>query len=403
MWVRMRLDIGWTDLFYGMAHCLMPINTEQINTQIHLHWPELKNPHIFFSIRTGFSLLLDRLSLPPQSEIIVTPANIPDMYRIIEEHRLSPVPFDFEKGSVTPSLDDFRRVLTAKTKAVLLSHLFGPPMEINALVGEAKKAGLYIIEDCAQCFMGKGYLGHPDSDVVMFSFGPIKTATALSGALFHIKNPVLLKQMIEIEKGYVKESRWRYFRKLIKYSFLKLITYRVPFAVITKTLDTIGLDYDKLIGKTVRAFPKKNLSVQIRKRISAPNLALLNRRFNSRIEKGVWTRNQKGRLLRTLLKDRFKIAFNNSHDLNFWVFPILTREPNKMIQYLRYSGFDAFKKHTLSVYAGKNCDKEKDLSEARALFNEMVFLPFFRELPDSSIKRLATLLNDKKSVADHGV
>ncbi len=86
MWSRMRLDIGWTDLFYGMVHCLIPINTKKIETQIYLQWSKTKNPHIFFSIRTGFALLLDRLSLPTQSEIIVSPANIPDMYNIYMKH-----------------------------------------------------------------------------------------------------------------------------------------------------------------------------------------------------------------------------------------------------------------------------------------------------------------------------
>ena len=402
MWSRMRLDIDWTDLFYGMIHCLMPINTKKIETQIYLQWPKTKNPHIFFSIRTGFALLLDRLSLPPQSEVIVSPANIPDMYSIIEEQGLTPVPFDFEKGSVTPSLDDFKKVLTAKTKAVLLSHLFGPPMEINALMRKAKKAGLYVIEDCAQCYMGKDYLGHPDSDVVMFSFGPIKTATALGGALFHFKNDTILKKMIVTEKGYDRESRWSYFWKLSKYSVLKIITYKVPFEVITKTLNFIGMDYDKLISRTVRSFPKKDLSAQIRKRISIPNFALLNKRFNSRIEKKIGIRNEKGALLRILLKDRYKNPFINSGDINFWVFPILTREPEQIIRYLRLSGFDAFKKHTLSVYSGKNSDKETALPETRALFSEMIFLPFFRELPDRSIERLAQLLNDTQSVSDHG-
>lgn len=60
-------------------------------------------------------------------------------------------------------------------------------------VHAAARHGLLLWEDCAQVFTGRdGYLGHPESDAVFFSFGVIKRATALGGGLARIGNTAVL-------------------------------------------------------------------------------------------------------------------------------------------------------------------------------------------------------------------
>ena len=57
----------------------------------------------------------------------------------------------------------------------------------------AKHHGLLLWEDCAQVFTGlQGYLGHPDSDALFFSFGVIKRASALGGGVVRIKDTAIL-------------------------------------------------------------------------------------------------------------------------------------------------------------------------------------------------------------------
>jgi len=40
-----------------------------------------------------------------------------------------------------------------------------------------------LVEDCAQAFAGTQYYGYPQADVSLFSFGAIKSCTALGGAV----------------------------------------------------------------------------------------------------------------------------------------------------------------------------------------------------------------------------
>lgn len=57
--------------------------------------------------------------------------------------------------------------------------------------------GLLLWEDCAQVFTGlQGYLGHPASDAVFFSFGVIKRATAFGGGVVRIGNKAILSGAI---------------------------------------------------------------------------------------------------------------------------------------------------------------------------------------------------------------
>ena len=69
---------------------------------------------------------------------------------------------------------------------ILVAHVFGCRMDLTEVVNFAAKHDLFVVEDCAQVFLADGYLGHPSATVSMFSFGAIKTATALGGAIFTI-------------------------------------------------------------------------------------------------------------------------------------------------------------------------------------------------------------------------
>lgn len=57
----------------------------------------------------------------------------------------------------------------------------------------AARHGLLLWEDCAQVFTGlQGYLGHPASDAVFWSFGVIKRATAFGGGVVRIGDKAIL-------------------------------------------------------------------------------------------------------------------------------------------------------------------------------------------------------------------
>ena len=78
------------------------------------------------------------------------------------------------------SIEDVKKRITSKTKAIIAVHLYGHPCDMDALAELAHKHGLYLIEDCAQAhgaeYKGKkvGGIGH----VASFSFYPGKNLGA---------------------------------------------------------------------------------------------------------------------------------------------------------------------------------------------------------------------------------
>lgn len=70
-------------------------------------------------------------------------------------------------------------------------------VNMTPIAGLAARHNLLLWEDCAQVFTGLGgYLGHPESEAVFFSFGVIKRATALGGGFASIRDTTVLSGVI---------------------------------------------------------------------------------------------------------------------------------------------------------------------------------------------------------------
>lgn len=188
-------DIGWSDLCYGLVGCLRPGNPTQLQKQIEQRWSSDGNNLACLSICSGFDLFLQAIDLPGGSEVIVSAITIPPMVQILEHHGLIPVPVDVDIDTLSVDPTELELLIGPRTRAILVAHLFGSRMDLKPIAAIAQRHGLLLMEDCAQAYAGSEYLGHPISDVVMFSFGPIKTQTALGGAVLHFRDPTLLSRM----------------------------------------------------------------------------------------------------------------------------------------------------------------------------------------------------------------
>ncbi len=187
MWVRKRLDIRWSELASALRDCLLSWERESRAEDLEDLW-SAGDALACLSVRSGFDLWLEALQLPPGSEVLVSAITIRDMVRIIEAHNLVPVPVDLNPEDLSVDIDSLQRAITPKTRAVLVAHLFGTRQPIKPILDVARKHGLYVAEDCAQAFAGRHFTGDPAADVTMFSFGTIKTATALGGGLLCVRD-----------------------------------------------------------------------------------------------------------------------------------------------------------------------------------------------------------------------
>ena len=202
MIVRKKLDIGWTDIAFGLGACLLPGDAQAAQKRLEAAWSPAGDAIACLSVRTGFDLLLAALALPAGSEILVSAITIGDMVRIIERHGLVAVPIDLDMASLSIRAELISEHVTARTKAIVVAHLFGSRMAMEPISAAARRHGLLVIEDCAQAFAADGYRGSAQSNVSLFSFGPIKTATALGGALLRVSDAGLRAAMLASQRKY---------------------------------------------------------------------------------------------------------------------------------------------------------------------------------------------------------
>jgi perosamine synthetase len=392
VWVRKRLDIGWSDLVLGVLYACLPRDPRGIERQIKGFWSGSDDVLACLSVRSGFDLLLGTLRLPPKSEVLMSAVTIPHMVDIVDYHGLVPVPVDLDVGCLAPRVEMMRRAITPATRAVVVAHLFGTRIPLEPIIQLAREHGLLVIEDCAQAFAGQEYRGHPEADVSMFSFGSIKTATALGGGVLRVRDRDLLERMRAEQASYPMQTRRAYFRRLLKHAALKAFSTRPVFHAMVLACRVARRDYDRFVNGSVRGFRQGHLLALIRQQPSVPLLAVLERRLRTYKTKRLARRTSKGELLAGMLKDHVVCPGGEMSPHTHWVFPILVDDPERVIALLRESGFDATQGESLCVVAPPGNRPELDPSTARNTLPRIVFLPFYPEMPARAVRRMARIL-----------
>src|SRR3954470_6291977 len=232
MWPRKQLDISWTDLAFGPVQVVAPGGRPAIGEVIGSDWIPADEAVLSLSVRSGLDLLLRALELPAGSEVIMSGVTISDMARIVEQHGLVPVPVDVDAATLQPVQEQIEHAITPRTRAILVAHLFGSHIEMAPIVELARNHDLLVIEDCAQAFVGSGYAGHAESDCALFSFGPIKTATALGGAVVRVREPEVRSRMHELQTAYPIQTRWGYLKRLAKYAAFRFLCQPLNYGMM---------------------------------------------------------------------------------------------------------------------------------------------------------------------------
>jgi dTDP-4-amino-4,6-dideoxygalactose transaminase len=398
MFARKRLDISWSDLAFGMAACLHSPSRAILEHEIESWFAPAAAPErdpgavACLSIRSGLDLYLRLLALPRGSEVLVSALTIPDMWRVLEHHGLVAVPVDIDPLTLAPRMDAMERGRTDRTRAVLVAHLLGTHIDLDPIAAFAQRHGLLLWEDCAQAFTDPGFRGHAQSDLAMFSFGPIKTAAALAGAVLVMPDASLRARWRSAHSQYPLQSTRGYFGRLWKYSLLKFLTLPLPYALFVRACEWRGTTHDAVIQSTVRGFIGGDFFERIR---HAPSRALLNlmaRRLRHADGARVHARTAVAERLIAQLGPKYAVPGLRAPVHTHWVFTLLADRPQELVSALRAEGFDATQVATMKAVAPPQGRPELAPRQAEEILKAMVYLPVYPELPDAELLRLAGVL-----------
>ena len=391
MWVRKRIDLSWVDLNYALMHCGLPANSHR--EEIQANWSSSGDSMVCLSVRSGLDLLLQSLKLPPGSEVLMSALTIEGMIRVVREHGLVPVPVDVDIDTLSPRLDSLERAITPRSRLLIVAHLFGGRVNLNPIRQLTDAHNLMLVEDCAQAFDGAPNGQLPVADCSLYSFGPIKTSTALGGAMVHCQDRQLIGRMRELESQYPEQSRWSYLQRVLKYGALMGISNRWAFTIMTRSFQRAGKIYDHFLRKAVRGFREEGFLERLRKRPSKPLLSLLQRRIDRFDEPRMTKHSRRGAWLTEQLPDSIVCPGYASSRNNYWVFPIMVDDPGPLVDRLRQSGFDAMQYGSMVAVPAPAGRPELEADTARHILAKTVFLPLYHQMPRASLLRMAYLLN----------
>ena len=125
------------------------------------------------------------LNPEPGDEIILSPVTDIGTAIPIMAQLAIPVFADVDPNTQNITAATIEPCITSRTRAIIVTHVFGAPADMDPIMELAEKHGLFVIEDCAQAHLAKykdrlcGTIGH----IACFSFQQSKHMTTGDGGM----------------------------------------------------------------------------------------------------------------------------------------------------------------------------------------------------------------------------
>jgi dTDP-4-amino-4,6-dideoxygalactose transaminase len=160
--------------------------------------------------------ILKALELPPGSEVVFPALTfwvVPEMARAAG---LAPVFADVDP--VTFNLDPaaLERAITPRTRAVVPTHIYGLPCDMDEILAIARRHSLRVVEDCAHA-LGASYHGQPAGtfgDAALFSFQVLKPLNTCGGGLAYTRHKALAARIAALAEAEPAPAEARVLKRL---------------------------------------------------------------------------------------------------------------------------------------------------------------------------------------------
>src|SRR5690554_5638815 len=160
----------------------------------------LKVKHLLFVTNGTVALQMAIKALDLKGEIITTPFSFIATTSAIVWEGCTPVFVDIDSQSLNIDPAKIEAAITENTSAILATHVFGNPCDVEAIDKIAKKHDLKVIYDAAHAFgvevNGRSVFEY--GDISICSLHATKLYHSIEGGLVITKNPDLLKKLAYI-------------------------------------------------------------------------------------------------------------------------------------------------------------------------------------------------------------
>jgi len=146
------------------------------------------------------SHLLGEKRIKPGDEVITLAAGFPTTINPIIQAGCVPVFVDIELETLSIDVEELKKAISKKTKAVMIAHTLGNPFDIDEVKKICKEHNLWLIEDNCDGLgsMYKGKRTGSFGDISTLSFYPAHHITTAEGGAVLTNDPILHKAVRSI-------------------------------------------------------------------------------------------------------------------------------------------------------------------------------------------------------------
>ena len=158
-------------------------NTQKFEGEFSKRYQEDKCIVVTSSCTSGIEIALMLAKVDYGDEVITTPMSWVGTANAILSRGATPVFCDIDQFDYIPKVQDIERLITNKTKAILIVNLYGQMADVVALQKLSHKYGIPVIEDAAHSLESKrdGFRSGELTFAASFSFHAAKNITSGQG------------------------------------------------------------------------------------------------------------------------------------------------------------------------------------------------------------------------------
>lgn len=168
----------------------------------------------------ALDIAVQALRLGKGDEVILPAFTIISCAAALVRAGATPVLVDADPQTWNMDLNQVAEKITSRTRAIMVVHIYGLPVDMDPLLELARKHNLKIVEDAAEMH-GQTYKGRPCGsfgDISTFSFYPNKHITTGEGGMLVCDDPELAERCrslrnlcFQVKKRFVHEELgWNY-------------------------------------------------------------------------------------------------------------------------------------------------------------------------------------------------
>jgi dTDP-4-amino-4,6-dideoxygalactose transaminase len=180
--------------------------------------------HSFAGARVGLYGLLEALGIGAGDEVVLQVPTHVVVANAIRYTGATAVYADCDLSTYNIDLRRLERHITPRTRAIVLQHTFGIPVDLDAVLSITRRHGLLLVEDCVHA-LGATYRGRRVGSIghaAIFSTEETKTISTTMGGMVVTDDPELAAKLAAFKARCAPPQR-----SLVTGYLVKLVTYHV--------------------------------------------------------------------------------------------------------------------------------------------------------------------------------